>query len=212
MTMESSVAIIDYGVGNLASIAKMMTKAGARTEVTGSVEEIKRASRLLLPGVGAFDACRASLNSKPGLVETILERIAQGTPTLGVCVGMQLLSNGSEEGKLPGLGLIPGEARKFDFTGVRDGEQLKTPHMGWAIIDPTATTRLCGARDGGPSRFYFVHSYHVVCEQEQHVAAWASHGYRFSAAIERDNIFCVHFHPEKSHRLGLQLFERFLEL
>jgi imidazole glycerol-phosphate synthase subunit HisH len=206
------VTIIDYGVGNIASIAKMMQKAGARVELTDRPEAVLAAERLLLPGVGAFDACAKALQARQGLPEAIKERvIANGVPLLGICVGMQLLASGSEEGTCGGLGFIAGRARRFDFSELPANGALRVPHMSWSVIEPAPGSRLF-PDSTHPRRFYFVHSYHVVPEDSGKVAAWASYGVRFTAAVESDNIFGVQFHPEKSHSFGLDLFRRFIEL
>lgn len=206
------VTIIDYGVGNIASIAKMMQKAGAHVDLTDRAEDVLRAERLLLPGVGAFDACAKSLQAREGLSEAIQERVtAQGAPLLGICVGMQLLAAGSDEGSCRGFGFVEGRARRFDFSDRSEHSALRVPHMSWSVVEPTANSRLLPASTH-PRRFYFVHSYHVVCDDSRYVAGWAHYGARFAAAVERDNIFGVQFHPEKSHSFGLDLFRRFLEL
>jgi imidazole glycerol-phosphate synthase subunit HisH len=206
------VTIIDYGVGNIASIAKMMQKAGAQVELTDRAEAVRSADRLLLPGVGAFDACARALQAREGLPEAIQERaVRDGIPLLGICVGMQLLAAGSDEGSCRGLGFIEGRARRFDFSGQPEHSALRVPHMSWSIVEPTANARLLPA-SSHPRRFYFVHSYHVVCDDDRHVAGWANYGSRFAAALQSGNIFGVQFHPEKSHSFGLELFRRFIEL
>jgi glutamine amidotransferase len=206
------VTIIDYGVGNIASIAKMMQKAGAHVDLTDRAEDVRRADRLLLPGVGAFDACAKALQAREGLPETIQERATRdGIPLLGICVGMQLLAAGSEEGSCRGFGLIEGRARRFDFSDQPEHGALRVPHMSWSVVDASANSRLLPTSDH-PRRFYFVHSYHVVCDDSRDVAGWATYGVRFAAAVEKGSIFGVQFHPEKSHSFGLDLFRRFLEM
>jgi imidazole glycerol-phosphate synthase subunit HisH len=206
------VTIVDYGVGNIASIAKMMQRAGAEIDLTDRPEVVRSADRLLLPGVGAFDACAKALQAREGLPEAIQERVIRdGIPLLGICVGMQLLSAGSDEGVCSGFGFIDGRARRFDFSGRPEQDTLRVPHMSWSVIEPTQNSRLFPA-SASPRRFYFVHSYHVACNDPSQVAAWANYGVRFAASVQRDNIFGVQFHPEKSHSFGLELFRRFIEL
>jgi glutamine amidotransferase len=206
------ITIVDYGVGNIASIAKMMQRAGAHIELTDRPEGICGAERLLLPGVGAFDACVKALQAREGLPEAIREQVTRvGIPLLGICVGMQLLASGSDEGSCSGFGFIAGRARRFDFSAQPEDGRLRVPHMSWSVIEPTEHSRLFPA-SGDPRRFYFVHSYHVVCDDTAQVAAWANYGVRFAAAVEHGNIFGVQFHPEKSHSFGLDLFRRFIEL
>lgn len=208
---KPSVTIVDYGVGNIASIAKMFEKAGARVLLAETAAAASNAERLVLPGVGAFDACATALRARSGMIDTLFESVAvKHTPLLGICVGMQLLASASDEGKCAGLGLIGGVARRFDFAESPELAQLRIPHMSWAVIEPRGDSRLFA--DASQRRFYFVHSYHVVPDDAGHVSAWATYGRRFAAAIERDNVFGVQFHPEKSHKFGLALFRRFLEI
>jgi glutamine amidotransferase len=204
------VTLVDYGVGNIASITNMFRKVGAQVDLTDSAEAVRAAERLVLPGVGAFDSCAAALRARPGLADAIRERSEQGTPLLGICVGMQLLMSSSEEGHERGLALIGGTARRFDFQQ-DNAAALRIPHMSWAVIDPAPGARLF-PQSQSHRRFYFVHSYHVVCDDRADVAAWATYGYPFAASVERGNIFGVQFHPEKSHSFGMQLFRRFLEI
>lgn len=212
MAYRTEVTIVNYGIGNLASVANMVAKAGGSPLVTGDVERIAKADRLILPGVGAFDACRAALDSHNGLEEAIRSQIAAGTPMLGICVGMQLLADRSEEGKLAGLGLIPGTVRRFNFESRPDLSHLRVPHMGWSIVEPKGRASLFTAFANEPARFYFVHSYHFVCDVRADVVGEADYGGPFTAAVERGNVMGVQFHPEKSHNFGMRLLKRFIEL
>jgi glutamine amidotransferase len=167
---------------------------------------IVRANKLLLPGVGAFDPAMARIDAG-GLGDAIRRRAREdGVPTLGVCLGMQLLTNGSEEGKMPGLGLIPGGARRFS----RD-MGLKVPHMGWNVVERSTPSQLTATLPED-SRFYFVHSYAVAVDDERHSILKAEYGLRFDAAIQCDNVYGVQFHPEKSHRFGMTLLKAFADL
>ncbi len=199
------IAILDYGLGNLGSIANMLKVIGEKSKITNNVEEIKSADGIILPGVGAFDAGMQKLNDS-GLTEIIKECAENGTPILGICLGMQLLGRGSEEGFLPGLNLIPFECKKFAFA---DSSDLKIPHMGWDIVDIKQKNAL--VRDlHGTQRYYFVHSYHAVCDNDENVLMTCDYGYEFAASVVRGNIIGVQFHPEKSHDFGLALLANFV--
>jgi len=201
------IVVVDLGLGNLGSIANMLRKIGAEAVISSSEEEIDRASKLILPGVGAFDPAIEGLEER-GL-RPVLDEMAidKKIPTLGICLGMQLLVSGSEEGKRPGLGWIPGRAIRFE-SGERRGE-LRVPHMGWNSVHPARDHALF---DGLESpRFYFVHSYHVVCENSDHVLGRTPYGTDFVSAIQKGNIMGTQFHPEKSHRFGMALLANFAQ-
>jgi glutamine amidotransferase len=200
------ITIVDYGMGNLGSVANMLRRIGADCEVTGDPVRIAGASRILLPGVGAFDAAMGRINAtgiKPVLDDKALR---QRVPVLGICLGMQLLTRGSEEGALPGLGWIQGQTRRLPADG-----GLKVPHMGWNVA---TRTRTCPLTEGleGEIRFYFVHSYFVRTDDPLDTVLQAHYGVDFAAAVQRDNIMGAQFHPEKSHRFGMQLLKNFAEL
>lgn len=202
----TAITIIDYGVGNIASIGNMLKKVGHSAEFSSDPASIARASRLILPGVGAFDRAASRL-SETGLGDLVRERATAGVPILGVCLGMQLLLDGSDEGELPGLGLIPGRSHRFPAE--IDGVRLRVPHMGWNTV-----TRLEGSRDVLPrvesgDRFYFVHSYFVQPDSADHVVATTRHGVDFASMIRRQSVWGVQFHPEKSHRYGMRLLRDF---
>lgn len=202
------IAILDYGMGNIGSIRNMLKKIGVGEIIlTHDAEEIRSSDHLILPGVGAFDAGMARLNEL-GLAEVIRSyAMTERRPVLGICLGMQLLGNGSEEGSLPGLSLIPFSCRKFSFG---DSSELKIPHMGW---DRTYFSRESKLTEGlaSPQRYYYVHSYHAVCENEENVLMTCSYGYDFAAAVQRKNVYGVQFHPEKSHLYGMALLKNFVE-
>lgn len=200
------ITIIDYGMGNLGSVLNMFKRIGAKAVVTGDLPVIANAKKLLLPGVGAFDNAMSRINES-GLRE-ILDRkaVVERTPILGICLGMQLLTKSSEEGKIPGLGWIAASTRRFPAVA-----GLKVPHMGWNEVIPTRESALTHCLPGG-ARFYFVHSYFVSVENQQDSILKATHGVCFDAAIQHGNIFGAQFHPEKSHRFGLQLLKNFASL
>jgi len=207
--VAEAIALIDYGAGNLHSVHNALIAAGAeRVAVTSDPKLVRGARRIVLPGVGSFKACADGLWAIPGLVETIEERvIGRGVPFLGVCVGMQLLASaGHEHGMTPGLGWIPGEVRLIE----RTDPAIKIPHMGWNDVSPAPHGR-GGAALIEPGEAYFLHSYHFRPENGRDVAAMTDHGGGLVAAVTRDNIVGVQFHPEKSQAYGLELLARFLE-
>jgi glutamine amidotransferase len=202
------IVVIDYGMGNLGSIANMFSRVDAPARVTRDLDEIRRATKLVLPGVGAFDKGMNNLRAM-GLVETLRRKaLDESTPVLGICLGMQLLGQASEEGRETGLGLL--DARSIRFR--RDVDpRMKIPHMGWNTVAQSKTSALFESMYPEP-RFYFVHSYHLVCANPDDVLAIASYGYEFPAAVERGNIFGAQFHPEKSHKFGMKLLQNFAAL
>lgn len=207
---EAQVTIVDYGMGNLASIGNMFKKLGVRTGLTSDPTEVMQAERLVLPGVGAFDNGMASLK-RLNLIEALEERVRRHqTPVLGICLGMQLLTERSEEGEELGLGWLKAKTVRFRFGDIH--ENLKIPHMGWNTV-AVRTAGRAGLFEGCEpnARFYFVHSYHVVCEAEDDVLATTRYGIEFTSAVRRGNIMGVQFHPEKSHRFGMALLKRFAE-
>ena len=206
--MAEAIALIDYGAGNLHSVHNALIAAGAeRVVVTADPAIVHGARRIVLPGVGSFKACADGLWAIPGLVETMEERvIAQGVPFLGVCVGMQLLATrGLEHGATEGLGWIPGEVRAI----APADPSIKVPHMGWNDVSPTPHHD--GASLIEPGEAYFLHSYHFRPDEGRDVAAMTDHGGGLVAAVARDNVVGVQFHPEKSQAYGLALLTRFLE-
>jgi glutamine amidotransferase len=203
------IALIDYGMGNIGSIFNMLRKIGAEVKITWESEVIHRASKLILPGVGAFDNGMKKL-SDLGLIPVLEQEVLhRGKPIIGICLGMQLFSNSSEEGSLPGLGWIDADTVKFRFD--ESMKNLKVPHMGWNTVAAKKESSLLPPGES-ELRFYFVHSYHLVCHDESDVLTTTHHGIEFASSIRRDNIIGVQFHPEKSHRFGLDFFTRFVEL
>ncbi len=199
------VAIVDYGLGNLGSIANMLKVIGEKSIITADKEKIAAADRILLPGVGAFDAGMSKL-VETGLADFIKEQALQYTkPILGICLGMQLLGRKSEEGGLPGLELIPFDTVKFQL----DNTGLKVPHMGWDVVEFQQQNPLLEGLIGR-QRYYFVHSYHAKCDSKENVLMTCDYGYEFACAVVRDNIYGVQFHPEKSLAFGMALLENFV--
>jgi glutamine amidotransferase len=197
------ITLIDYGIGNVGSVANMIRHCGGRSTIVSSPDEIAAASRLMLPGIGHFDAGMQALKAT-GIDAAIREAVCtRGASILGICLGMQLLLDGSEEGDVPGLGLVPGFNRRLT------GEGIRIPHMGWTVVHPARETPLFDM-SGDERRFYFVHSYHAECADANDVAGVSEYGQPFTSALVRGNVMGVQFHPEKSHRFGIQLFRRLL--
>ena len=214
-----TVAVVDYGMGNLRSVSQAVRAAaqdsGWQVIVTSAPDQVRAAQRVVLPGQGAMPDCMAELRGS-GLLESVLEAAAS-KPLFGVCLGMQMLLEHSEEGDTPGLGLFPGRVRKFDLAGrvQPDGSRFKVPQMGWNQVDPQRHgprqelhPLWQGIAQG--AYFYFVHSFYAQPSNAAHCAAEADYGGRFAAAIARDNLFATQFHPEKSAAHGLALFRNFL--
>jgi glutamine amidotransferase len=203
------ITIIDYGVGNSGSIVNMLKKVGVKSTISSDPSEIAAAEKIILPGVGAFDVGIKNLKSS-GLIDVLNEQVAEKKkPFLGICLGMQLLAKSSEEGNENGLGWIDAEVMKFDFNG--DNGDLKIPHMGWNQIKNKKSHRILNNL-GDESRFYFVHSYYMKCNQPDDGLLTCNYGIDFTCAVQKDNIMGVQFHPEKSHKFGMQLLKNFSEL
>jgi imidazole glycerol-phosphate synthase subunit HisH len=204
------IIILDYGMGNPSSVLNMLRKSGGEGVITADPSLICKATAIILPGVGSFDNGITKLEAL-GVLDILVKKVVnEKTPFLGICLGMQLLFERSEEGDMPGLGWIKGEIKKFDFSTIENQETLKIPHMGWNLVYPANSKNIFNSLKD-ETRFYFVHSYHVVCKNQDNVLATSQYGYNFTCAVRKDNIFGVQFHPEKSHRFGLTLFKNFLE-
>jgi glutamine amidotransferase len=200
------VVIVDYGIGNIGSIMNMIRKAGGESIFTSDPAMILQADKLIIPGVGSFDNGMNELNGR-GLTEVLNKKVLEAkTPVLGVCLGMQLMSHSSEEGVLPGLGWINARTVKFAFP---PDAGLRIPHMGWNDVHIHKEEPLFCNMPEDPS-FYFVHSYHLLCENKEDVSCTTHYGYEFTSAIQHDNIMATQFHPEKSHTFGLQVVRNFL--
>jgi len=197
------IALIDYGMGNLGSVEKALRRVGCCVEITSDPERIVAAQGVVLPGVGAFDDCIRNLR-KTGVVSAILEAIAQDKPFLGICLGLQVLFESSEEGQLPGLGVLPGRVVRFRHN-------LKIPQIGWNQIHiHDAPPLLEGVPDG--SWTYFVHSYYAEPAEESLIATTTDYGYEFCSAVWRGCLFASQWHPEKSASVGLQVLANFRRL
>lgn len=200
------ITIVNYGMGNLGSVVNILRRVEVECEITGEPARLRKASRILLPGVGAFDAAMERIDAagiRPVLDEKALH---QKVPVLGICLGMQLLTRGSEEGTRPGLGWIPADTRRLP-----GNLGNKVPHMGWNVAERTRPCPLTKQLDG-EIRFYFVHSYYVQTDNPYDTVLKTRYGMDFAAAVQRDNIMGAQFHPEKSHRFGMQLLRNFAEM
>lgn len=202
------VVIVDYGVGNLNSIQNMIRRSGHQAIISGDPDVVQKASKFLLPGMGHFDNCMSRLTAS-GLLGILENKVLkEKVPLLGICVGLQMLMSSSEEGVLSGLGWIDGKTIRFKEEQLPDN--LKVPNMGWLEVNFNKPSKLQYNLEA--ARYYFAHSYHVKCEDQSDVLISSPYGYTFTAAIERDNLLGVQFHPEKSHRFGMQLLKNFVEL
>lgn len=200
------IAIVDYGVGNVGSVLNMLRKVGARGRISHSAEELRAADKLILPGIGHFGQGMRKLHDS-GLMPVLEEWRASGRPLLGICLGMQMMTRGSEESDVPGLGWVAAETRRFPA-----GAALRVPHMGWNQVQPSAGASLFDHQTVEPERFYFVHSYYVLADDPTIVAARCRYGQDFVASFEAGNLMGVQFHPEKSHVFGMALLRRFAAL
>lgn len=200
-----TVSIVSYGLGNLGSVVNMLKRVGVEARLVTTADEVSRADRILLPGIGAFDTGVRLLDEQL-LTPAIKEFAATGKPVLGICLGMQLLLDSSEEGTAQGLGLVPGRSLRFP-----DRPHLRVPHMGWNSVHPRRDDPLV---DGLPadSRFYFVHSYLVEPARTEHVLATTTYGDEFASMIRSGNVMGAQYHPEKSHAFGMRVLRNFAAL
>jgi len=200
------IAIVDYDIGNLSAVSNMIRYLGGNSQITRKSSDLENAEKIILPGNGAFDACVRNLRAT-GMLPTLERRVLiDKVPLLGICVGAQMLGETSEEGVEKGLGWLDMRVRKFPkITG------LPLPHMGWSMVSTKVQSPIVFDQMADDTRFYFVHSYYMDPKRSEDILLEASYGVKFAAAVGRDNIIGVQFHPEKSHRFGKQMLARFLE-
>lgn len=203
------IAIIDLGIGNISSVANIVKKAGGEFCVCKDRKELSKCTKIIMPGVGAFDRGVSGL-IKGDWIEALNESVLnERKKVLGICLGMQLMCHRSEEGQLEGLGWIDADVKRFNFSDI--DATLKIPHMGWNSVKVENENDLLLIGDE-EKRFYFVHSYHVVCHKAQDILSTTHYGRDFTSAFCHDNVYGVQFHPEKSHRFGVELIKRFIQL
>lgn len=203
------IAIIDYGLGNIRAFVNVYDRLNIKTKIAHSAEEIKGATKIILPGVGAFDYAMSQLNASGMRDELEKQVIKNKIPIIGICVGMQMLAKSSDEGVLPGLGWIDGNVKLFDVSTIPYKTQL--PHMGWNTIEPINNNALLNGFNN-QSRFYFLHSYYFVCNNSADIISKTEYGIMYTSAVNSENIYGIQFHPEKSHSNGVQLLHNFANL
>lgn len=203
------ISIIDYGAGNLGSIANMLRKLGQPAIITSKPEDIKKAKKLILPGVGNFDYGMSKLQES-GLIVILNEKVLEEKiPILGICLGAQLMTKRSEEGNIPGLGWFDAEVKKFSFP--KEQTDLRVPHMGWNYVSVKKETPLSKDLPAEP-KYYFVHSYYLQANNPEDIFMTTNYGNDFVSALNHNNMYALQFHPEKSHKYGLKIFQNFLSI
>ena len=205
------IVVVDYGMGNLGSHLNMIRKIGYSNVIASSrIKDIENAKKIIMPGVGAFDSGMNNL-SHLGLIEILNYKVLEEkTPVLGICLGMQLFAMSSDEGENNGLSWIDSKVVRFNFK--EKERSLKIPHMGWNTIRLEKKTVLFKGMENKENRFYFVHSFHMILDCDDYIVATSNYGYDFPAVIQKNNIFGTQFHPEKSHKFGMQFYKNFLEV
>ncbi|MBL1420841.1 MAG: imidazole glycerol phosphate synthase subunit HisH [Alphaproteobacteria bacterium] len=201
---EQKIVIVNYGMGNLGSISNMIKKVGYRSEISSDIDVIRSATKLILPGIGAFAKGISNLN-KFNLIDVLNEKvIGEKTPILGICLGMQLMTKYSEEGNVKGLNWIDADVKLFEL------DDLKVPHMGWNVVEQTKKSELF-IESKEDKRFYFVHSFYVSCSYSDDILTKTPYGIDFVSSFEKGNVYGTQFHPEKSHKFGMNLIKNFIE-
>lgn len=202
------ITIVNYKMGNLGSIRNMLKYLGIESFISSDPNEIEKAQKIILPGVGSFDKAISNIKEL-GLFDVLNKKaLKEKTPILGICLGMQLLARNSEEGVLEGLGWVDAEVKKFRFENTSN-EKLKIPHMGWNTVETDLNHKLFDDLHN-ENRFYFVHTYYMTTSVNTSIIGSTKHGHSFTSAVQNDNILGVQFHPEKSHKFGMQLLKNFV--
>ncbi len=203
------ITIIDYGLGNIRAFVNVYERLNIKTKIAKNADDIRGATKIILPGVGAFDYAMSQLNASGMRDELENQVIEKKVPLVGICVGMQMLAKSSDEGKLSGLGWIDAQVKIFDTSLV--AHKTKLPHMGWNSITPIKDCNLLSDFNN-ESRFYFLHSYYFACNKNEDIIATTEYGITYASAIQNENIYGIQFHPEKSHSNGVQLLHNFAKL
>ncbi len=205
------ITIVDYGLGNIKAFANVYKRLNIQATYASTPEQLKQASKIILPGVGAFDHAMHKLNSS-GLRETLDNLVLQKkVPVIGICVGMQMMANDSEEGTSKGLGWINGTVKRFSYPSEDVAKKYPLPHMGWNNINPVKAAALVDNLDEY-KRFYFLHSYYFECANPSDIVATANYGFDYACIVNHDNVYGIQCHPEKSHHNGVALLKNFAEL
>lgn len=206
-----TVTVAHLGIGNMGSVVNMLRHLGHTARISSDPEEIAAADKVVLPGVGHWETAVRRMDEL-GMREALQDVVSRGVPTLGICLGMQLLLEASEEGAGAGLGFVPGKVVRFRETMDTKGQALRVPHMGWNVVHPAAAEDPITSRLEPESRFYFVHSYHADSVPLESVLLTATYGYEFVCGVRHDNVWGFQFHPEKSHHFGMALMRAFAEV
>jgi glutamine amidotransferase len=208
MEKNEIITIVDYGAGNIGSIVNMISRMGGESKVTSLASDLIASKKIILPGVGSFDFGMKKLNES-GFIETLEQKVLiDKVPILGICLGAQMMCKNSEEGNLKGLGWFDANVKKFNF---KNHNELRIPHMGWNYIE-NKKDNLITEGLSVKSKFYFVHSYYISSNNQSEILLETNYGLPFVSALQKENIYAVQFHPEKSHKFGMQLFKNFITL
>lgn len=203
------ITIIDYGLGNIRAFVNVYERLNIKTKIARNAEDIKGAKKIVLPGVGSFDYAMSQLNASGMREELEKQVLINKVPVVGICVGMQMLAESSDEGVLSGLGWINGKVKIFDASAIPYKTRL--PHMGWNSINPVNNCQLLSGFND-ESRFYFLHSYYFDCQDQENIISTTEYGITYASAVNRENVYGIQFHPEKSHSNGIQLLNNFAKL